>query len=142
MKTLGWKEWVSLPELHLSPLEAKVDTGAKTSCLHAFSLEPFHKDGEQWIRFGMHPDRHSQEQEIFVEAKVSDRRVVSDSGGHKQLRWVIETPIVIAGETFPIEITLTGRDAMQYRMLLGRQAMRRRFVVDPAKAHLHPIDKQ
>lgn len=133
---VGWKEWASLPELGVTAIEIKVDTGAKTSAIHSFDLEPFEKDGQTYVRFGLHPDRHSVENEIYCEAKVVDQRVVSDSGGHKELRYVIETPIVLGDQQWPIQITLTSRENMAFRMLLGRQAMKNRILVQADARHL------
>ncbi len=133
---VGWKEWASLPDLGIEALEVKVDTGAKTSAIHSFDVQPFEKDGVSYVRFGLHPDRHSFEQEIYCEAPVSDQRVVSDSGGHKEERYVITTPITLGDQTWPIEITLTSRENMAFRMLLGREAMRNRIVVYPESRYL------
>lgn len=134
--TLGWREWILLPELGLPRLKAKIDTGARTSCLHAFSVEPFKKEGEDWVKFGIHPHQNETDTEIFCEAKIIDQRVVSDSGGHKENRYVISTPIKIGEVNFPIEITLTNRDTMKFRMLLGRTAMENKFIVNPEKSYL------
>ena len=133
---VGWKEWASLPELGVNAIEVKVDTGAKTSAIHSFDLEAFEKEGQSYVRFGLHPDRHSIENELYCEAKVVDQRVVSDSGGHKELRYVIETPIVMGDQQWPIQITLTCRENMAFRMLLGRQAMKDRLVVLADARHL------
>lgn len=133
---VGWKEWASLPELGITAIEVKVDTGAKTSALHSFDLEAFEKDGQTYVRFGLHPDRHSVDNELYCEAKVVDQRMVSDSGGHKELRYVIETPIVMGGQQWPIQITLARRESMAFRMLLGRQAMKNRIVVLADAHHL------
>ena len=133
---LGWREWVHLPDLGLPWIKAKVDTGAKTSCLHAFSLETFLKDGDDWVRFGIHPHQNETATEIYCEAKIIDQRVVSDSGGHKENRLVISSDIVIGEKQWPIEITLTNRDSMQFRMLLGRTAMQNLVVVKPDKSYL------
>ncbi|MDH3354672.1 MAG: ATP-dependent zinc protease [Chromatiales bacterium] len=134
--TVGWREYCSLPDLGLVDVNAKIDTGAKTSCLHAFSVKPFKKNKKQWVRFGMHPDQDSTDVEIFCEAEVIDRREVTDSGGHISKRYVISTNIEINGQQWPIELTLTNRDTMKFRMLIGRSAMRKRIIVNPDKSFL------
>lgn len=131
---MGWREWITLPELHIDKIKAKVDTGARTSALHAFSLQPFEEGGQRKIRFCIHPLQHNNELAITCVADVVDKRPVTDSGGHTEERYVILTPITIAGQTWPIEITLTERENMLFRMLLGRSALKRRFVVNPARS--------
>lgn len=131
---IGWREWVSLPELTIPRIKAKVDTGARTSALHAFSLKPFKEGDRDRISFEIHPLQHNEDLTIQCTADVVDRRLVTDSGGHEEERYVIYTPITIAGQTWPIEITLTERENMLFRMLLGRSALRKRFVVNPARS--------
>lgn len=136
MIRLGWREWIDLPELGLSNIKAKIDTGARTSALHAFELRTFEEDGRQRVEFKMHPNQRDRRTVVLCTADIKDEREVRDSGGHREMRWVIETPIFIGGETWNIELTLTARDDMLFRMLLGRTAMRGRAIVDPSRSYL------
>lgn len=133
-KTIGWREWISLPELNILRIKAKVDTGARTSALHAFSLRPFKEGTQDKISFDMHPLQHDSSQIITCTADIIDKRWVSDSGGHREERYVICTPITLGDDNWPIEITLTERDTMLFRMLLGRSAIRKRYKVDPGRS--------
>jgi hypothetical protein len=128
--TLGWREWVALPHLGGLRLEAKLDTGARTSTLHATSIEAFERDGRTWVRF-VTPGAAGP-----VEAPAVDHRDVRSSSGHSDRRYVIETQIVLAGDVVDVELTLTNRSRMRYPMLVGRTALAGRFAVDPARVHL------
>lgn len=139
--TVGWREMLSLPNLGIDKIKAKIDTGARTSCLHAFKVESFHKGDTLWVRFWIHPIQHNSEVEVVCEAKVMDERTVRDSGGHEESRYVIESEVNIGGQQWPIEITLTNRENMAFRMLLGRTAMNNRIVVDPAESFLVPFEE-
>lgn len=137
--TLGWEEWVSLPDLSLPAIKAKVDTGAKTSALHAVAIEPFGSERNPQVRFIMHPDPSDPSVEVVCSAKVIDRRVVTSSNGEAESRYVISSPISIGGQTWPINITLTNRETMVYRMLLGREALRENMSVIPSASFQQPI---
>ncbi|MDO5638025.1 MAG: 30S ribosomal protein S6--L-glutamate ligase [Myroides sp.] len=128
---VGSEEWCSLPELKVPAIKIRVDSGAKTSALHADQIVPFEKDGEKWIKFIVHPIQRNTKGAIQCEAKVIDKRIVKSSSGTRESRYVINTDISLGDQTWTIELTLTNRDSMGYRMLLGREAMAGRLIVDP-----------
>ncbi|MDJ0759394.1 MAG: RimK/LysX family protein [Woeseiaceae bacterium] len=134
--TLGWREWVRLPDLGIKNIKAKVDTGARTSAIHAFELETFSEAGREKVAFRIHPLQHDEETIVTCVTDILDKRVVTDSGGHKEERIVIATTLDIGSYTWPIEATLTSRDTMLFRMLLGRTAIKSRAQVDPARSYL------
>lgn len=134
---VGWKEWVALPELGIKKLKCKVDTGAKNSALHAFDVDEFYRDGETWVRFKLHMSMTDESKVKTCEAKVFDKRVVSDSGGNLTERYFIETKIHVGGKTVKAQVSLTRRDTMAFRMLLGRTALRKfGYLVDSREAYL------
>lgn len=135
---LGWEEWLALPDLGLAAIKAKVDTGARTSSLHAHSIEPFGPPDKLKVRFGVHPVPGRDDITITCVADVVDRREVTSSNGEREMRYVITTTISMGGRTWPVEITLANREAMAYRMLIGRQAILEDMIVDPAASFHQP----
>ena len=133
---LGWREWVGLPELNIAQIKAKVDTGARSSALHAFVIDPYRKGGQRWIMFSIHPRQKHSDVSIECHAPIKDRRLVTDSGGHKQRRYVIETRLILGQSVITAEMTLTNRDSMLFRMLIGRTTMNNRFIIDPNASYL------
>lgn len=131
---IGWREWVSLPDLGIAEVKAKIDTGARSSTLHAFDIEKFHCNGKQMVRFKVHPYQNNIIQSVGAEAELIEERYVRNSGGQTELRPTVRTVVELLGEKWPIDLTLTNRDLMRFRMLLGRQAVSQRFLVNPAKS--------
>jgi len=131
---IGWREWCALPDLNLPGVQAKIDTGAKTSSLHAFNIRPSDR-GEDWLAFSVHPMQRRRRPVVPCEARRVDLRAVTSSNGKTEERPVIETTISLGGRSFVTEITLTNRDEMGFRMLIGRQSLNKRFLVDPALSH-------
>lgn len=136
LDVIGWREWVGLPELGSVITKAKVDTGARSSALHAFDLQRFQRNGEEWARFDLHPLQRRTRPSVTVEARIVDERPVRSSSGRTQRRPVIVTTIEVGGTAWPAEVTLTRRDEMGFRMLLGRQAIRDRYLVDAGRSYL------
>lgn len=135
----GWREWASLPDLGVSFLKVKLDTGARTSALHAWKIEPFERNGDEWVRFDLHPVQRNKAVRVSCEAPIVGRRTVRSTSGKTENRYVIHTMIMLGERKKTIEVTLTNRDHMGFRMLLGRTAMRRWIVVDPSRSFLHPV---
>jgi hypothetical protein len=132
----GWREWVSLPDLGVPWVKAKLDTGARSSALHAFDVEEYDENGEPWVRFSIHPWQRSAADPTEVSLPVHDRRVVRSSSGHSVERHVVLMDIRLVDRTVTAEMTLSRRDEMGFRMLIGREALRQGFVVDPGRSYL------
>ena len=130
----GWREWVALPGLGVPWVKAKLDTGARSSALHAYGIERFDRGDDPWVRFEVHPWQRSALDAVIVECPVIDERLVRSSTGHPEHRPVIRTSVSIAGRLVDADITLTRRDEMGFRMLVGREALRKRFIVDPGRS--------
>lgn len=131
---IGWREWVSLPGLGIQWVKAKVDTGARSSSLHAFDLEFRRERGKQWVRFSVHPLQRSTLETVRTDAEVLEFRRVTSSSGQSSERPVIVTEVELCGQSWPIELTLANRDEMGFRMLLGRQSFRGQFLVDAGRS--------
>jgi len=127
---------VGLPALGVKQVKAKLDTGARTSALHAFNMETFWRDEELWVRFSVHPFQRNDKYVIACESAVEGIRTVTNPGGRRQKRLVINTEITLGGETWPIPLSLTDRDEMGFRLLIGRTAMHRNLVIDPDRSYL------
>lgn len=126
----GWREWVRLPEIGVPWIKAKIDTGAQTSALHATNITEFSRDGSKWVRFTVQPWQIGSADEVTVELPIHDRRTVRSSSGHAQDRIVVKMLLVLVGKEVPVEVTLTDRDEMVFRMLIGREALKQGFIVD------------
>jgi hypothetical protein len=134
--TLGWREWVALPDLHVERIKVKVDTGARSSALHAYNMRIHYRRGAPWVEFEIHPLQRATDDIVSARAEVVGIRSVRSSSGQVELRPVIETHVGVGEHVWPIELTLTKRDEMGFRMLLGRQAIRGRFLVDGGRSYL------
>ncbi|REG82582.1 ATP-dependent zinc protease family protein [Marinomonas pollencensis] len=128
---IGSEEWCAFPSLHIPAVKARIDSGAKTSSLHAINIRYFNRDDEQWAHFEVHPLQRNRKITVHCEAKIIDQRIVKSSSGDKEKRPVIQAQLTLGGKDWQIELTLTDRDSMGYRMLLGREAMNGRILIDP-----------
>ena len=142
LSPIGWREYIALPELNIPEIKAKIDTGARSSALHAFAIAEFERDGQTMVRFSVHPYQRDSDRVIVAEAILRDRRSVRSSSGASQLRPVIQTIVELAGQRWAIELTLTNRDEMGFRMLLGREAIRQRFLVDAGNSYIQNPQQQ
>ena len=133
---IGWREWLALPDLSIPAIKAKIDTGARTSALHTFGLEPFELDGTLKVKFGVHPLQRRKDIEVFCLADVVDQRRVTSSDGQSEKRYIIRTAVALGELIWPIELSLTNRRSMRFRMLLGRAAISGLVLVNPAKSYL------
>ncbi len=136
VRIAGWREWVSLPDQDVPWIKAKLDTGARSSALHAFGIEAFTRDGADWVRFEIHPWQRSAADAVTVEMPVHDRRAVRSSSGHSEERYVVLMPIRLHDRTVTAEVTLSRRDEMGFRLLIGREALRQGFLVDSGDSYL------
>ena len=133
---IGWREWIGLPELGIDRIKAKIDTGARTSAIHAFRIRKIDGDDESQIEFFVHPVQRRRNPELRCVAHVVDERTVTSSNGRSETRYVIITPIRLGDAVWPIELTLSNRDQLGFRVLAGRAAIRDKFIVDPGASYL------
>ena len=134
---VGWREWLALPEIGIPAIKAKIDTGARTSSIHARDIEPFEGvDGREWVRFTLRPDMRHPEFKVDCEAPASEHRQVRSSSGHPEDRFFIVTTVAVGGVEWEIEVSLTCRKQMKFRRLLGREALRGRCLVEPHTSFL------
>ncbi|MCA0180812.1 MAG: RimK/LysX family protein [Actinobacteria bacterium] len=134
----GWREWVSLPKAKVRWIKAKLDTGAKSSAIHAFDIEPFERGGAEWVRFAIHPWQRRDDEAIVVTSPILDRRIVRSSSGHEEERIAVPMVVRLVGRRMTVEMTLSKRDEMGFRMLLGREALSQGFLIDPAQSYAGP----
>ena len=134
--TAGWREWVSLPGLEVEWIKAKLDTGARSSAIHAFDVTELDRDGEPWVRFAIQPWQRSSDDSVHVELPVHDTRSIRSSTGHVQERYVVLMDLTLLDRTITAEVTLSSRDRMGFRMLIGRDALRQGYLVDSRRSYL------
>lgn len=135
---IGWREWVGLPDLRVSAIKAKIDTGARTSAIHAWNITEHEEPDGPWVSFDLHPEQRNNKIIVPCRARIHDRRKIRSSNGQIETRIIIQTTLQLGENTWPIDISLTNRDAMGFRMLLGRAALRRRVRIDPGRSFLIP----
>lgn len=133
---IGWREWIHLPELSKRMIKAKIDTGARTSAIHAEDIKIFRRGQKRFARFKLLPDQKSERKSKIVEMEMVEKRKVRSSIGHESVRPVVKTELKIGEFIFPIELTLVNRDIMGFRMLIGREALKEHFLIDPQKSFL------
>ena len=140
---IGWREWVTLPAIGVRRIKAKIDTGARSSSIHAFNITPYvADDGSDRVRFDVHPRQRNEDHSVTCDAAIHDRRTVRSSSGEASDRIVIRTDLRWNGEVWPIDLTLAARFEMGFRMLIGREAVRGRHVVDPGRSYFGPKPKR
>ena len=139
---IGWREWLRLPELDIRAIKAKIDTGARSSSIHAYDIEPYHDGGTRRVRFKVHPLQRNETFEVACDAVVADVRAIRSSNGQSDDRFVIQTPVHWHGQTWTIDLTLAPRFEMGFRMLLGREAVRGRYLVDSGQSYFGPRPKK
>ena len=133
---IGWREWIEFPSLHDTYIKAKIDTGARTSSIHAWNIRAFSDGGTPYVSFVLHPVQRRKLPEVECVAEIHDERSVTSSSGHKERRYVIKQTVKLKGVEWPIELTLANRDLLGFRVLLGREALRKKFLVDPGRSFL------
>jgi len=134
IRIAGWREWCALPGLGVHRIKAKLDTGARTSALHAIDIVPVRVSGSPWVKFKLHPEQRSTTLTVACRARVMDLRWIRNPGQRRERRYIIVTPITVGGVQWDIELALTARDEMGFRLLLGRTALRRGILIDPARS--------
>lgn len=135
--TIGWREWVVFPDFENIKIKAKIDTGARTSAIHAEDVRVFEQDGETQVSFVLHPNQADITNAVACVAPLVERRAITDSGGKTEDRYVVCVKLQLGEHLWPVEMSLTDRDTMGFRMLLGRTAMKKRFIVRPDRSFLH-----
>jgi len=131
---VGWREWCALPALNLPAIKAKLDTGAKTSALHAYDIERYRKRNKELVKFCIHPIQGNRQIVVCSQSEIIDQRTITSSNGHREHRYVILENVQLGHMTWPIELTLSNRDPLKFRMLLGRDALKHRVIINPARS--------